>query len=112
MQDLNVVLSWEAIYDITGLTEYIEDSFGVERANRFQLEIYNEIDKLAYQATIFGKTSILYRGYHIQRKLFLPSIIFYIIDEETMKVHVLRVLREESDWEDRLAGNPTYHYPE
>ena len=112
MHDLKVLITWEAIYDITGIAEYIEELSGDERADLFQQEIYDEIEKLQYQASIFGKTSLLYRSYHIQKKLFRPSIIFYIIDEQDNSVHVLRVLREEMDWELRLSGNQKYTYPD
>lgn len=32
MQNKKVILTWEAIYDITDIAEYIEKEFGVERA--------------------------------------------------------------------------------
>jgi plasmid stabilization system protein ParE len=34
MQEYRIVLTWEAIYDVTDITEYIEDEFGLERANQ------------------------------------------------------------------------------
>ena len=32
MQERNVVLTWEAIYDVTDIADYIEKEFGRERA--------------------------------------------------------------------------------
>lgn len=42
MHEYKVILTWEAIYDVTDLTDYIEADFGRERADRFQNDIKNE----------------------------------------------------------------------
>lgn len=41
MNDYNnkVILTWEAIYDVTDIADYIELEFGRPRADRFQYEI-------------------------------------------------------------------------
>ena len=39
MQERKVILTWEAIYDITDIADYIEAYFGIERADRFQQDI-------------------------------------------------------------------------
>ena len=39
MHEYKVILTWEAIYDVTDLTDYIEADFGRERADRFQNDI-------------------------------------------------------------------------
>lgn len=58
---------------------------------------------------MFNQTGILYREYIIYMKPFPPSIIFYtMIDSE---VHILRVLREEHNWESVLEREKTYTYP-
>ena len=59
--------------------------------------------------SIYDITEITYRGYYIHKKLFLPSIIFYIILDN--EVHILRVLREERDWEPILQNIEGYSYP-
>ena len=71
MQERNVVLTWEAIYDVTDIADYIEQEFGRERADRFERDI---------------------------RQPFPPSIIFYVVKEPENEIHILRVLREEWDW--------------
>ena len=43
MHEYKVILTWEAIYDVTDLTDYIEADFGRERADRFQNDIKNEM---------------------------------------------------------------------
>ncbi|MCM1288039.1 MAG: hypothetical protein NC240_06975 [Clostridium sp.] len=40
MQEHKVILTWEAIYDLTDIADYIERDFGKNRADR--LEKYTE----------------------------------------------------------------------
>ncbi len=42
-----VILTWEAMYDITDITEYIEIQFGKERSDRFQGDIRNQIFRIS-----------------------------------------------------------------
>lgn len=111
MQEHKVILTWESIYDITNITDYIEVEFGKERADRFQNDIQGQLKDLEILAKIFSKTNIYYRNYFIYKKLFSPSIIFYIIKEQEKEIHVLRVLREERDWEKILTEQQEYTYP-
>lgn len=67
--------------------------------------------KLGYIGGGFPKTRILYRNYTIHKKLFPPSIIFYILVEEKKEVHILRVLREERNWQNILKKTKSYTYP-
>ena len=112
MHEYKVILTWEAIYDVTDLTDYIEADFGRERADRFQNDIKNEMTKLGYMGSMFPKTQFWYRSYVIYKKPFPPSIIFYIVKESEKEIHVLRVLREEHNWGRTLTANSTYTYPE
>ena len=56
MHEYKVILTWEAIYDVTDLTDYIEADFGRERADRFQNDIKNEMTQLGYMGSMFPKT--------------------------------------------------------
>ena len=103
-----VILTWEAVYDITDITEYIEIQFGKERADRFQEDIRSQIKSLEFLGGISGKTSIIIKNLFVYKKLFLPSIIFYIIDESQNRIYVLRVLREERNWKKILLQESDY----
>ena len=39
MHDYKVILTWEAIYDVTDIADYIEAEFDQTRADRFQNDI-------------------------------------------------------------------------
>ncbi len=110
MREYNIILTWESIYDITDITEYIEENFGRHRADHFQTDIKKELQNIGYLADAFPRTQILYRGYSIHKKSFPPSIIFYIIKEEVHEIHVLRVLRQETNWENALQNKNSYTY--
>ena len=98
-----VILTWEAVYDITDIAKYIEIQFGKERADRFQEDIRSQIKSLEFLGGISGKTSIIIKNVFVYKKLFLSSIIFYIIDESQNNIYVLRVLREERNWKNTFA---------
>lgn len=108
MQEYEVILTIEAVNDVVEIAEYIEIEFGEVLADRFQAKIKEEIESLRYMAGVFVRTPILYREYYIYKKVFPPSIIFYIIKEQ--EVHVLRVLREERNWKRILSIQQGYTY--
>ncbi|MCM1284500.1 MAG: type II toxin-antitoxin system RelE/ParE family toxin [Roseburia sp.] len=112
MQERKVILTWEAIYDLTDIADYIEHNFGKSRADRFEKEIRRQIEDICYMSGIYGNTHVYYRSYSIFKKSFPPSIIFYIINEQKNEVHILRVLREERDWKNILKESQNYTYSE
>ena len=112
MREYKIILTWEAIYDVTDIADYMEEEFGRQRADRFQSDLKEEIQNLDRFGTAFPRTQILYRGYSVHKKSFPPSIIFYIILEPAREIHVLRVLRHERDWESILTQRSLYTYPE
>ena len=46
MPEYKIIVTWEAIYDMADIMDYIEADFGEERADRFQLDIKRELEKL------------------------------------------------------------------
>ena len=88
MQEYKIILTWEAIYDVTDIADYIEEEFGQQRADRFQSDLKEQMQNLSQFSTAFPRTQILYRGYSIHKRSFPPSIIFYIIMEETKEIHI------------------------
>lgn len=70
MQEYDVILTWETIYDVTDIADYIEAEFGEERAERFQSDIQSELDGLKSTGGYFAKTQIYYRGYAIHKNPF------------------------------------------
>ena len=108
LQKRNVKLTNEAIYDIVDTEEYITIKFGKKRALEYHASIYKEISALSTNATIFPSTGLLYRNYIIYKLPFPPAIIFWVVKDDG--VHVLRVPREESDWETFFKTHKYYEY--
>ncbi len=50
MQERKVILTWEAIYDVTDIADYIEQEFGRERADRFEYDMKREISENVFWA--------------------------------------------------------------
>ena len=61
MHDYHVVWSWEAIYDVADIADYIELRFGRERADRFNDEIDAEGEALGRDFRMYTGTEIYYR---------------------------------------------------
>ena len=43
MQEYKIILTWEAIYDVTDIADYIEEEFSQQRADRFQSDLKEQI---------------------------------------------------------------------
>ena len=43
--------------------------------------------------------------------VFSPSLIFYVVKEIEREIHILRILRNERDWENILKSTDNYTYP-
>ena len=111
MQGLEVVVSLEAQDDIVEISDYIDQTFGMSQAVRFRSEIKKAIDNLEYTSMIYGETGFEYRGKMIYKKHFLPSLIFYYVENEVS--YVIRVLRQECEWYKIInRQDAEYHFPE
>lgn len=47
MQEYKIILTWEAIYDVTDIADYIEEEFGQQRADRFQSDLKEQMQNLS-----------------------------------------------------------------
>ena len=79
MQKYKVIVTWEAVYDIAEIADYIEAQFGIARADRFQEEIKERLDKLKISGGISGKhiyviVDILFTRTHFHRLLFFTLL--------------------------------------
>lgn len=110
MKDYKVLLTCEAIHDIADIAEYIELHFGSIYADQFQENLKKEVSKLGYMGGVFFNTQIYYQGYAIHKKPFPPSGIFYILNESTREVHVLRILRDQCNWK-RILNRSHFTFP-
>ena len=79
MQEYKIILTWEAIYDVTDIADYIEEEFGQQRADRFQSDLKEQMQNLGQFSTAFPRTQILYRGYSNTIKDLFRHLLFFIL---------------------------------
>lgn len=112
MLERKVIVTYEAINDIVDAEEYIRYSFGPEKAFEYRNSIFDELKSLSITAGSYANSGFKYKGYTIYKKPFHPAIIFWVIINE--EVHILRVPREEYNWQKFFKENQysEYSYPE
>ena len=112
MQERNVLITYEAINDIVDAEEYIRYSFGEERAIEYRNDIRNEIMSLSTNALMYRNSGFKYKQDIIYKKPFSPAILFWIVRNDG--VHVLRVPREEYNWQRYFRTHQfhEYEYPD
>lgn len=104
---MKTYLTIEAIYDVADIADYIADEFGEDRAIQFEVDIehrFEILDRYKHAAT-----GIYYYGNAIYKDVFSPSLIFFVVIQD--EIHVLRVLREEQDWDKKQRERKRYTYP-
>ena len=99
MHSYEVIWSHEAVYDIADIVDYIELWFGRERADRFLRDIDREREVLGSDFRMYHDTGFYYGQKLILKKVFAPSIIFFFVNDEEKCVYILRILRQERDWQ-------------
>ena len=57
MQEYKIILTWEAIYDVTDIADYIEEEFGQQRADRFQSDLKEQMQNLSQFSTCLSPNS-------------------------------------------------------
>ena len=110
MDEFAVKWSRESIYDVADIADYIELRFGLERADRFNDEIDVEGAALGRDFRLYTGTGIYYRKKLILKKVFVPSIIFYFVDDAAKIVYIIRVLRHERNWQKILREGISYTF--
>lgn len=108
VQERKVLVTYEATYDIADTEEYIAVQFGDKRADKYSKDIRKQLMDLSIKGTAYSKSGFKYRNYIIYKKLFSPAIIFWIIKENS--IHVLRVLRENYNWQRYFRTHRYYEY--
>ena len=109
---MDVLVTLEAINDLADMYVYVEDTFGVKAADRFEAQMKGRQLKIADNPYFTPQTEHEFYGYKIYKKVYSPSLIFYIVDEIRGCVVILHILREESDWGTTLDTTDTYHNPD
>ena len=113
MQEYKVILTYEAMSDAADILIYLELIFGQAYADLFQEYLKLQIKQLSDPVLMraYPRLNIVYRGYTIFKKVISSSILFFTILDDRKEIHILRILREERDWENILKQTTSYTYP-
>lgn len=100
----------EAINDVSRISckayEYTKD----KNAGLIFLQLYDKtIENMAMFPNGFSTTTIEYREYYIHILPFGNYNLFYIIDEISRKIVILRVLYQKQNWQRILRVDSSYH---
>ena len=107
----DVLLTSESVSDVAEISAYIQMSFGRTALATFKAKWEKQLDFIAANPKGSPCTEHEYRGLKVHVRVFKPSLIFYTHEESVNTAVILRVLREESNWESILTDNGEYHLP-
>ena len=99
MNRYKVVVARSGKEDIKERKKYILDHFKYrELAENFSKKIKKALISLETLPTGYNTSGFVYRGYDVYFKSFQTYIIFFIVEESTKTVVVLRVLQDGQNW--------------
>ena len=98
--EYRIVYTYSSREDISKMKKYILDTFQYrEYADNFMCNIKVATKGLKILPTGFNIIGFRYRGYDIHMKPYRTYLIFYVVDNVTMTVTVLRILKDGMDWQ-------------
>lgn len=106
-----VVVTQEALEDVSNLAIYMIDTFKNQKAADDFLVAYDRQMKMLSAFPIgYRGISIEYRGYEIRLKPFDTYNLFFIVDDEMEQIVILRLLKNLQDWKRILRMETDYHF--
>ena len=78
MQEYRIILTWEAIYDVTDIADYIEEEFGQQRADRFQSDLKEQMQNLSSSVLPFPELKFCTEDIPYIKDLF-RHLLFFIL---------------------------------
>lgn len=95
----NVVIAESGKVDIIRKKKYILDSFKYrDYAENYSKNIQKAARELDTFPTAYETSGFMYRGYAIYYYPRVGHLLFFIVDENTRTVTILRVLQDGMDW--------------
>ncbi len=106
-----VVMTQEALEDVSNLAIYMIDTFKNQKAADDFLDAYDrQVEVLSAFPIGYRGISIEYRSYEIRLKPFDTYNLFFIVDDEMGKIVILRLLKNLQDWKQILRMDTEYHF--
>lgn len=106
-----VVVTQEALEDVSNLADYMIDTFKNQQAAENFLDAYDrQVGGLSTFPIGYRGISMEYRGYEIRLKPFDTYNLFFVVDEEMGQIVILRLLKNLQDWKQILGMETKYHF--
>ena len=97
--------------DLKNLAFYMIYSLKNEQAASNFLDQYEKkVQNLATFPFGYRGTGFKYQGYEIRMKPFLTYNIFFVVDEKTNQITILRVLKDRQNWKHILHNKGEYRF--
>jgi plasmid stabilization system protein ParE len=107
----NLIQTIEARNDLDNLVFYMIYSLkNVQASEHFLQQYYEQIQKLTIFPFGYRGIGITYQGYEIRMKPFLTYNIFFVVDEKTNQITILRVLKDRQNWKHILHNRDEYSF--
>ena len=102
----------EARNDLKNLTVYMIYTLrNVQAAINFMKRYKKEISNLIMFPYAYRDIGYTYQGYAIRLKPFSTYNIFYVVDETTHQITILRILKNRQDWKCIMNNVQDYSFP-
>lgn len=106
-----VVVTQEALEDVSNLAKYMIDTFKNQKAADDFLDAYDkQVEVLGTFPIGYRGISIEYRGYEIRLKPFDTYNMFFVVDDEMGQIVILRLLKNLQNWKQILRMEVEYHF--
>lgn len=106
-----VVMTKEALEDVSSLADYIVGTLKNQKAADDFLDAYDrQVGFLSTFPIGYRGISMEYRGYEIRLKPFDTYNLFFVVDDEIGQIVILRLLKNLQDWNQILRVETEYHF--
>ncbi len=107
----NIRITDEAIKDMAEQILYIKNNLcNPVAADKLLADLQQEITRLGQFPLKGSDTKITYRNYTIHKKVYQSYLFFYIVDDKSKTVIILRVLKNIMNWPGILRETKIYHF--
>lgn len=81
-----------------------------QAASNFLNQYEKQLQNLIIFPFGYRRIGIKYQGYEIRMKPFLTYNIFFVVDEKTHQITILRVLKDRQNWKNMLHNEDEYSF--
>ena len=109
--EYNLQVTDEAVNDMGDAAIYIRSELcNPAAADRLLKELQHELMKIGRFPKQGTDSGIRYRNYTIHKKVYQSYLFFYVFDERSNTITILRVLKNIMNWPGILRETKIYHF--